>query len=78
MKLNSYLDRYLIDDTYSITIKENYVHIINYIEIEDFSNTKIIVKHKKGKTQIIGEDLILSKMVSDELLVTGKIKIIEV
>ncbi len=78
MKLNDYIDRYLIDKTYSITIKNNYIHIINYIEIIDFSSSKIVIKHQKGITTIIGTNLIISKMLKDELLITGKIKIIEV
>ena len=78
MKLNDYIDRYWIDKTYSITIKNNYIYIINYIEIIDFSSSKIVIKHQKGITTIIGTNLIISKMLKDELLITGKIKIIEV
>ena len=78
MKLNKYLDRYLVDKDYTINLKNNKLHIMNYIEIEDFSNTRIIIQHNKGKTIITGEDLILSKMLDDELLVIGKIKTIEV
>lgn len=78
MKLNDYIDRYLMDKTYSITIKNNYIYIINYIEIIDFSPSKIVIKHQKGITTIIGTNLIISKMLKDELLITGKIKIIEV
>ena len=51
---------------------------MNYIEIEDFTNTKVIIKYEKGKTTIIGENLVLTKMLKDELLITGKIKTIEV
>ena len=78
LKLNDYLDRYLVDKTYTITIKNNTIHIVNYIEIEDFTNTKVIIKYEKGKTTIIGENLVLTKMLKDELLITGKIKTIEV
>ena len=78
MKLNDYLDRYLVDKTYAITIKNNTIHIENYIEIEDFTNTRVIIKYEKGKTIIIGNNLVLSKMLKDELLITGKIKTIEV
>ena len=76
MKLTNYIDKYLNDKTYSITIKNNYIHIINYIEINDFSSSKIIIKYQKGTTTIIGNNLIISKMLKDELLITGQIKII--
>ena len=78
MNLNHYLDRYLIDKTYTITIKENEIYIINYIELEDFSDNKVVINHKKGKTIILGTNLIISKMLKDELLITGKIKNIQV
>lgn len=78
LKIKDYIDKYLTDKSYSITIKDNYIHITNYLEIEDFSNTKVVIKHKKGKTKIIGNDLVVSKMIEDELLIIGKIKMIEV
>ena len=78
MNFSNYLDRYLIDKTYTITIKNKTIHIINYQELEDFSNTKITVKHEKGKTIITGENLVVSKMTTDELLIIGKIKTVEV
>ena len=78
MKINDYLDRYLIDKTYSITIKDNSVHIINYIEITDFTNEKVVIKHNKGNTIITGGNLVVSKMINDEVLIEGKIKNVEV
>ena len=78
MNFSNYLDRYLIDKTYTITRKNKTIHIINYQELEDFSNTKITVKHEKGKTIITGENLVVSKMTTDELLIIGKIKTVEV
>ena len=78
LKLNDYLDRYLVDKTYAITIKNNTIHIMNYIEIEDFTNTKVIIRYEKGKTTIIGNNLVLSKMLQDELIIEGKIKTVEV
>ena len=78
MKLNNYLEKYLIDNQYSITIKNNTIHIINYLEIEDFSDSKIIIKHKNGKTHIKGKKLIVSKMQDNEILIIGQIQTIEV
>ena len=71
------LDRYLMDTTYKIIIKDNTINIINYEEIKDFSSNKIVVKTKKNITTIIGKDLVVSKMQDDEVLITGLIKTIE-
>ena len=78
VKLFDYLDRYLIDKDYKITIYPDRVHIINYLEIEDFSNTRVAVRHDGGTTILLGSDLVVSKMEDNELLITGKIKNIEV
>lgn len=77
MKLFGKLDRYLVDDDYKVTITDGKVHIINYVEIEDFSSTKVVVRYKCGITILLGNDLVVSKMLDDELLITGKLKSIE-
>lgn len=77
MKLFGKLDRYLVDDDYKVTITDGKVHIINYVEIEDFSSTKVVVRYKCGITILLGSDLVVSKMLDDELLITGKLKSIE-
>ena len=71
------LDRYLMDTTYKIIIKDNTINIINYEEIKDFSSNKIVVKTKKNITTIIGKDLVVSKMQDNEVLITVLIKTIE-
>ena len=78
MKITNYLDRYLTDKIYSITVKENSVYIINYIEVVDFSDSKVVIRYSKGKTTILGDNLVVSKMMKDELLIIGKIRTIEV
>lgn len=77
MKIFDKLDRYLIDKTYKIIIKENLINIINYNEIKDFSSTKIEITSPQGKTTITGENLVVSKMQDNEVLITGKIKMIQ-
>ena len=74
MKLLNYLDRYLIDNQYKITITNNYLNIINYQEIMDFSNKEISVRHENGITIIKGNNLVVSKMQDEELLIKGDIK----
>ncbi len=78
MKLFDYLDRYLVDKDYKITVMKNQVHIINYVEIEDFSNTRVVVRYEGGTTVIVGQELVVSKMQEEELLITGKIQNIQV
>lgn len=77
MNILNKLDRYLTDTNYKIIIKENSVDIINYEEIKDFSNKKVIITTKTNKTTITGEDLVVSKMQDNEVLITGKIQTIQ-
>jgi len=67
-KINNYINEY----QYKIVVTGSYINIINYKEILDFNSTKISVRHDKGITSIIGTDLVVSKMVEDEILITGK------
>ena len=78
MKIIDRLDNYLYDREYKIIIKENYVDIINYDEIIDFSTLKIAVKYKNKKITIEGTNLVISKMVDNEVLVTGNIATVSI
>ena len=73
MKLISKIDRYLEDKNYEIIIKENKVNIINFKEIIDFSSNQISLKCDNNIINIEGKNLIISKMLDNELLVTGTI-----
>lgn len=78
MKLGDYFNRYLVDKGYSITIRDNSVYIVNYLELVDFSSTRVIVRYDGGTIVLNGKDLVVSKMLEDELFIVGKIKSIEV
>ena len=78
MKLMDRLDNYLYDREYKIIIKENYVNIVNYDEIVDFTLTKVSVKYKDKIIIIEGKNLTISKMVEDEVLITGNISNIRI
>ena len=73
MKLINKLDRYLEDKNYEIIIKENKVNIINFKEIIDFSASKITLRCDNKIINIEGKNLIIGKMLDDELLITGQI-----
>ncbi len=77
MNIFNKLDRYITDKSYRIIIKNNSINIINYIEIKDFSNTKIIITNELGTTIVKGDNLVVSRMQDNEALITGKIKEIE-
>lgn len=77
VRLFDKLDRYLVDNEYKVTIEKDRVHIINYIEIMDFSSNRVVVRYRGGFTTLEGVDLVVSKMMDDELVIEGKLKSIE-
>lgn len=71
MRLISKLDRYLENKNYEIIIKESTINIINFREIIDFSASNVSLKCDNKIINIEGKNLIISKMLDDELLITG-------
>ncbi len=68
---------YILDDELKITILEDCVNVANYKEIGHFDSNKIIIRHEKGNIVVNGEKLVVSKLLVDEVLITGKIKNVE-
>lgn len=78
MKLLNRVENYLYDREYKIILKDNQINIINYDEIIDFSLTKISIRVNSKIIIIEGTKLIISKMLSDEVLVTGNVSNIRI
>lgn len=73
MRLISKLDNFFEDQNYEIIINEKQINIINFKEVIDFSTNNISVKCENKIINIEGKNLIISKMIDDELLITGLI-----
>jgi len=78
MKLMNRFNNYLTDREYKIIIKENYINVVNYDEIIDFSINKITVKYKNKLIIVEGKNLVISKMLEQEVLITGNISNIRI
>ena len=78
MKFFKNFDRYLMDLDYKITIYKNKVHVMNYLEVVDFSDTRVVIRYEEGESIFNGKNLIVSRMQDSELLIEGKIISIEV
>ena len=71
------LKKYILEGTFKVNIFEDKIDILNYLEIDHFDDTKIIIRYEKGMLLVKGENLIITKLLDDELLINGKIKAIE-
>ena len=65
------------NDNYEINIKNNYLHIKNYISVVDISSNRISVLIKNNKIVINGSSLIIGCLDEYELLIKGYIRSIE-
>ena len=73
MKLTRMIDEYVNDRKYSMIYKNNKLDIINYSEIIDFSSTLISIRYEDKVYHIEGNNLVISKMMDSEILITGDI-----
>ena len=73
MKIKDKIDRYLNDSDYKITYFNNQLNVNNYEEIIDFFCVLIKIKHNDGISIISGNNLTVSKMIDNEVLIEGKI-----
>lgn len=78
MKLINRLNEYLEDHNYQIIIKEKSINIINFQEILDFSEKNIKIRCINKIIEIDGQKMIVSKMLDDEILITGIINNIRI
>ena len=77
MKLVRKVRDYLLDDEFKMILLNNKINISNYEKIEYLDDDKVIVKYEKGKISIKGENITVSKLLNNEILITGSIKEIE-
>lgn len=68
---------YIIDKEFRFIVYKNKVNIINYNNILSIEKEKISVSYPSGILVIKGKDLTLKKMLDDEVLIYGNIKLVE-
>ena len=68
---------YILENQFKMIYLSNKLDIVNYIDISHFDSNKIIIDYNEGSVLISGKSLVVSKLVSDELLIEGSIDKIE-
>lgn len=68
---------YLLEDNFSMNVLKDKIEIINYKEVGHFDNNKIIIKYEDGEIVIKGNNLIISRLMNDSILIKGSISNIE-
>lgn len=77
MKIINNFRSFLLEDNFEIHIYKNKINIVNYTSIGHFDSNKIIIYSDSGFVTIKGEELVVAKLLTDEVLITGVISSIE-
>lgn len=73
MRLVRMIDNYINDKKFSMIYTSIGLDIINYSEILDFSSSKISIRYNNYIYSIYGNNLVISKMMEEEILICGSI-----
>ena len=68
---------YILEEEFKVIIRQNKLNIVNYIELIDFNDYVVKIKYIDGILLVKGNNLILKKILNDELLIEGNISTIE-
>ena len=77
MNIVSGIRSYIMENDVKITIINNKINITNYIDIGHFDSNKIVVKLDNKDLIIKGNNLVVSKLLDSEILITGEFNNIE-
>lgn len=73
MSIFNSIRSYILEDEFKITFLNNRVNIINYLSIGSIDSNKIIIKYNNGVCIVKGNNLVLSKLMNNEILISGDI-----
>lgn len=71
------LREYVLEPNFSMTVLDGKIDIVNYLSIEHFDSNKVMIKCESVLIVIEGSNLVVSRLLKDEVLIIGKIKSIE-
>ena len=76
--MSNFISNYINDKEFRFTVYDNKIHIINFNKIITLEDNYISLLSISKKINIKGLNLVLLKLVDDELLIKGSITSIEV
>ncbi len=73
----SFLKNYILDEEFQVNYFRGKINIKNYIKINYMEDTKISISYIDGIIVVHGENLKIIKLLDNEILVDGKIEMVE-
>lgn len=77
VKLFDEVRSFILENEFSIHIYKNKVNVVNYESIGHFDSKEVRIYHTKGEIIVKGSELVVSKLMQEEILILGNIKLIE-
>lgn len=71
MKIFNDIKNYIGENNFRIIIYNDKIDIINYKEIKELADNKIVINNDNNKIMIMGKNLKLYRLLNKELLVIG-------
>lgn len=71
------IKEYVLEEKFKVLYVDGKVDIVNYTKVEHFDSNKISVLYQNGKVHVLGTKLVITKLLKDELLISGLIEKIE-
>ena len=71
------IHNYLLDNSFRFTVFKDGIHLFNYKDILSLKNNNIVIRGE-FVVEVNGNNLVLNKMLDDEVLITGMIKDIKI
>lgn len=77
MHMKDNLINFLYDKKYFINIYDEFIHVFNYQELVSLSSKKIVLKMETFKIEVTGDNLFITRMIPNEILIKGIIGKVE-
>ncbi len=69
---------YVLDQEPKVTITTKFIHVINYKSIITFDDNNILLDLNERVLTIKGKDVVINRLLDNEMLIKGNIKNIEI
>ena len=77
MRILDNLKTYIREDEFKLTVLHNKIDVVNYLRVTHFESNEIRIQHREGEIKITGSSLVITRLMKDELLITGDLDNIE-
>lgn len=77
MKIVDNIKTYIKEYEFRLTILHNRINVVNYVRVTHFESNEIRILHENGELKILGNSLVITRLMKDELLITGELDKVE-